>query len=136
MFDRLAKQLKKAKQSKLAKRNLRRGKGFEYEVKDWFLTTCSVIVKKARRIPISGGGSDKGDVEITLENDTKFRVECKRRKDAFKQIYDWLEKEGTSFLIVRSDYKSKLIIFDEHSFLDFFQQVFEIGYQHGKKESR
>src|SRR5690606_21580242 len=57
------------------------------------------------RVPLSGaaGGSYTGDV-IGLG----LRWECKRRKDGFKQLYDWLE--GKDALAVRADRKPWLVV--------------------------
>ena len=57
------------------------------------------------RVPLSGaaGGRYAGDV-IGLG----MRWECKRRKDGFKQLYDWLE--GKDALAVRADRKPWLVV--------------------------
>ena len=57
------------------------------------------------RVPLSGaaGGSYTGDV-IGLG----LRWECKRRKDGFKQLYDWLD--GADALAVRADRKPWLVV--------------------------
>ena len=57
------------------------------------------------RVPLSGaaGGRYAGDV-IGLG----MRWECKRRRDGFKQIYDWLD--GADALAVRADRKPWLVV--------------------------
>lgn len=57
------------------------------------------------RVPLSGaaGGRYAGDV-IGLG----LRWECKRRRDGFKQLYDWLD--GADALAVRADRKPWLVV--------------------------
>lgn len=57
------------------------------------------------RVPLSGaaGGNYTGDV-IGLG----LRWECKRRRNGFKQLYDWLD--GADALAVRADRKPWLVV--------------------------
>lgn len=57
------------------------------------------------RVPLSGaaGGSYTGDV-IGLG----LRWECKRRRNGFKQLYDWLD--GADALAVRADRRPWLVV--------------------------
>jgi hypothetical protein len=57
------------------------------------------------RVPLSGaaGGRYAGDV-IGLG----MRWECKRRKDGFKRLYDWLD--GADALAVRADRRPWLVV--------------------------
>ena len=57
------------------------------------------------RVPLSGaaGGRYAGDVF-----GLGLKWECKRRKDGFKQLYDWLD--GADALAVRADRRPWLVV--------------------------
>ena len=128
MFGRLAKQAKSVK----AKKARRTGQRFEYVARDWFLQSCSLIVKSVRRVPLSGGGSDKGDLVVTLRTGQEFRVECKYRQDGFKFLYDVLSGESNIAFLSAANSR-RLLLFDEYGFLEFMQEVYNLGYQHGRE---
>ncbi|NPV80719.1 MAG: hypothetical protein HPY52_10665 [Firmicutes bacterium] len=58
------------------------------------------------RVPLSGaaGGDYAGDVVVPGLG----TGEVKRRRDGFKQLYQWLE--GRDWLAIRADYKGWLIV--------------------------
>jgi len=68
------------------------------------------------RVPLSGaaGGSYTGDV-IGLG----LRWECKRRRDGFKQLYDWLD--GADALAVRADRKPWLVVMPLETLLEIVE---------------
>lgn len=47
---------------------------------------------------------------IALEGNRTFRIECKRRARAWKDLYEWLGKNGTEFLAIRADNKKTLVV--------------------------
>ena len=63
----------------------------------------------AERVPLSGsaGGSYCGDISVPLLG-RDLTVECKARKDGFRELYTWLD--GRDALIVRADRKEALVI--------------------------
>jgi len=65
------------------------------------------------RVPLSGaaGGSYTGDV-VGLG----LRWECKRRKDGFRQLYDWLD--GADALAVRADRRPWLVVMPLETLLE------------------
>ncbi|MCS7107759.1 MAG: hypothetical protein NZ902_06630 [Acidilobaceae archaeon] len=74
----------------------RKGKGFEYEVVEFF-RSCGL---NASRVPLSGSAPLlKGDVVVELPTGTLL-VECKRRK----KLADFLQlKHGISAVAIRED---------------------------------
>src|SRR5262249_3399022 len=63
----------------------------------------------AERVPLSGsaGGSYCGDISVPLLG-RDLTVECKARKDGFRELYAWLD--GRDALIVRADRKEPLVV--------------------------
>jgi Holliday junction resolvase len=58
------------------------------------------------RVPLSGSTPfAKCDVEAY-----GMRFEVKARKNGFKQIYDWLEKDQADALVIKADRKDPLVI--------------------------
>ncbi|WP_243299128.1 hypothetical protein [Bacillus litorisediminis] len=59
-----------------------------------------------KRVPLSGATSfAKGDVEAL-----GMKFEVKARKDGFKQIYGWLEKDDVDALVIKADRKEPLVV--------------------------
>ena len=46
------------------------------------------------------------------------RVEVKRRKDGFREIYGWLEKDAATYLFMRADRRKWLVVMDLQTFLE------------------
>ena len=85
-----------------------KGYRFENEIRKF-------LVEKGReavRVPLSGGDNNfKGDVILKNyfpEPPYDLVIECKKRANGFKQIYDWLE--GNDALILGADRKEPLIV--------------------------
>lgn len=67
---------------------LKRGKGFEYRVRDWFRRAGY----EAERVPVSGvSKAMKGDVIVRV-GDLVFCFECKRRTGRYKELFRWIEE--------------------------------------------
>jgi hypothetical protein len=67
---------------------LKRGKGFEYRVRDWFRRAGY----EAERVPVSGvSKAMKGDVIVKV-GDSVFCFECKRRTGGYKELFRWIEE--------------------------------------------
>ena len=63
----------------------------------------------AERMPLSGsvGGRYSGDLTIPVLGVDRT-VECKSRKDGFRELYSWLE--GRDLLVVKSDRHEPLVV--------------------------
>ena len=68
------------------------------------------------RVPLSGGGSIKGDLIVNKVGEEKWFVEAKCRANGFKSIYDWFE--GNDALIIKADNKKALIVLDFDDWLE------------------
>ena len=129
MFKALVKNAKTAKARKVRLS----GRRFEYAARDWFLNKCGLVLKSVRRVPVSGSGSDKGDLVLTTRTGEEFRVECKYRSEGFAFLYSTLAPEHIDFLFLSAERKPRLLVFDEFSFIEFMQEVYNVGYQDGKE---
>ena len=70
---------------------------------------------QAKRIPLSGQTEyAKGDVDIE-----GYRAEVKRRKNGFKQYYDWLS--GNDFLFTKADRKPYLVTMTFDTFVKLWK---------------
>lgn len=74
-----------------------------------------------RTAPLQAGESSSGDPDVML--DGKFRIEVKRRKDGFSQIYKWFV--NTDFLFLRADRKDFLVVMSAETFLKLYQKAKE-----------
>ncbi len=70
---------------------------------------------KAKRRPISGGGSESLADVIVERDGEHFEVEVKRRKDGWRNFYKWLEH--ADILYLRADRKEPLIVLTKEAFL-------------------
>jgi Holliday junction resolvase len=63
----------------------------------------------AERVPLSGsaGGSYCGDISVPLLG-RDLTVECKARKDGFRELYAWLD--GRDALVVRAERRDALVV--------------------------
>ena len=69
------------------------------------------------RVPLSGGGSIKGDIVVGCENSKeRWTLEVKCRASGFKQIYDW--KDTHDALVIKADNKKALVVVDFDDFLE------------------
>ena len=66
------------------------------------------------RVPLSGGGSIKGDVIVKGKGDWVLEIKC--RATGFKQIYDWLGDNDA--LVIKADNKPELVVLDMGDFFD------------------
>jgi hypothetical protein len=69
------------------------------------------------RVPLSGGGSIKGDIILgKSSNKIRWNAEVKCRGNGFKQIYNWID--GNDLLIIKADHKPELVVLDMCDFFD------------------
>ena len=74
---------------------------------------------KAYRVPLSGGGSIKGDVVFNNGID-ELVSEVKCRGNGFKQIYKWLDDDDNDLLILKADHKEFLAVINLKDFFNYF----------------
>jgi hypothetical protein len=102
-----------------------KGSGFERE--------CTNRLKDrgihAEKVPLSGAAgrffaAAEADIDIHFaENDIR-KVECKRRKDSWKELYKWIE--GNDFLFLRSDNKETLVVMGWEDFVQLTKDQIEL----------
>ena len=84
---------------------LRKGKRLERKLvnqhKSWGL----------KSVRVGHETSNTADVDVyKAGRDAPFCGECKGRKDGFKQLHAWLDKEGADYLALRTDNKEWLYV--------------------------
>ena len=97
--------------------NKKRGYVLEHEVE----TFWKAFGAKCKRVFASGqykhlGDDFQGDVQLE-----GYTIECKRRKEGFKELYKWLQE--ADFLVVRSDRNKRLYVLPEDLFAKFAAQM-------------
>ena len=81
-------------------------KGSEFERKVVRMLTANGY--EAKKVPLSGAAEGyKADIDINYLGVIR-KVECKKRKSGFKQIYDWLADNYA--LVIEQDRQEPLII--------------------------
>ncbi len=78
----------------------------------------------AERVPLSGqrGGLFAGDIHIPTHAG-QFKIEAKLRKDAFRELYNWID--GNHAVVVRADRKEALAVIRLTDFMEFFRAWLE-----------
>lgn len=70
----------------------------------------------AERVPLSGAlkGKLAGDINCIIHEKEK-KIESKRRKDGFKELYKYLEQDDCNYIFMRADRKDWIVAmpFDE-----------------------
>lgn len=104
--------LKASEASKKGKKSKRKGYTGEREI----VQLLNKYGIKAERVPLSGAlkGKLSGDVDCTIKGESK-KIEVKRRKDGFKELYKFIEQDDSDYIFMRADRKEWLIVmtFDE-----------------------
>lgn len=79
---------------------------------------------EAYRVPLSGATEhSKGDVDVyKIGRDAPLCGESKARKDGFKQLYAWLEKDGADYLALRKDNAEWLFVLPERVLRELLTQ--------------
>lgn len=74
---------------------------------------------EAERVPLSGAlkGRLSGDVDCTIKGENK-KIEVKRRKDGFKELYKFIEQDDSDYIFLRADRKDWLIVMTFDEWLD------------------
>lgn len=98
---------RKAKASKTGgKASRQKGDRFERECVN-FLTENGIF---AERVPLSGAakGSFDADIQVHIPNKSMTKFECKMRRRAWKELYDWLQ--GNFGLFIRCNNQEALVV--------------------------
>lgn len=101
------KRKKDTEASKRAKNNRRKGREGEKQVEK----ELNKYGLDAYRVPLSGAlkGRFSGDIRCSIAGSEK-KIEVKRRKDGFKELYKFLEQDGSDMVFARADRKGWLVI--------------------------
>ena len=98
--------LKASKASKRGKKSKRKGYTGEREI----VQLLNKYGIKAERVPLSGAlkGKLSGDVDCTIKGEHK-KIESKRRKDGFKELYKFIEQDDCDYIFMRADRKDWIV---------------------------
>ena len=99
--------------------NKRRGYVLEKEVQD-FWQNLDVPCQR-----ILGSGAFK-NYSPDLAGDLNLNgllVECKRRKDGFRELYKWFAQDEADILVLRADRQPRLYVIPEQQMVQFAQQM-------------
>ena len=72
----------------------------------------------AKRVPLSGSAKHFQPGDVVIEG--YLTAEVKRRKNGFKQLYEWLENRNLVFL--RADRRPWLVVMDFELFLQLMRR--------------
>ena len=98
--------LKASEASKRGKSAKRKGYSGEREV----VQLLEKFGIEAERVPLSGSlkGKLSGDVDCTIKGESK-KIEVKRRKDGFKELYKFIEQDDSDYIFMRADRKDWIV---------------------------
>ena len=99
----------------MTRRNKQRGYELEKEAQD-FWRDLGVECQR-----VLGSGAYK-NYSADLAGDLRLNgllVECKRRKDGFRELYKWLSQDDADLLIVRADRKHRIYVIPESLMVRF-----------------
>lgn len=98
--------LKASEASKRGKKSKRKGYTGEYEI----VKLLNKYGIEAERVPLSGAlkGKLSGDIDCTIKGESK-KIESKRRKDGFKELYKFIEQDDCDYIFMRADRKDWIV---------------------------
>lgn len=98
--------LKASEASKRGKKSKRKGYTGEREI----VQLLNKYGIKAERVPLSGAlkGKLSGDIDCTIKGESK-KIESKRRKDGFKELYKFIEQDDCDYIFMRADRKDWIV---------------------------
>ncbi len=99
-----------------------------YRNESGFVNRMKAYGLGAQRMPLSGAlGSIAG---MDLGGDVKlwtvwgeWRVECKARKDGFRELYKWLEPDNIDLLSLKANNRPGLIVMTEDKFIELVREA-------------
>lgn len=69
------------------------------------------------RLGVTAAGRGETDVLTPIPAlNTVWRTEVKRRKDSWRELYAWLERDGRDMLALRADRKQWLVVLTYEKF--------------------
>ena len=73
----------------------------------------------AKRVPLSGAlkGELSGDIKCVVCGKEK-KIESKRRKEGFRELYKFLEQDGCNYIFMRADRKGWIVAMPFEEWLD------------------
>ena len=107
--------LKASEASKRGKKSKRKGYSGEREV----VQLLQKFNIEAERVPLSGSlkGKLSGDVDCIIKGENK-KIEVKRRKDGFKELYNILEQDDCHYGFLRADRREWIVVMKFNEFLE------------------
>ena len=99
--------LKASEASKRGKKSKRKGYTGEREI----VQLLNKYGIKAERVPLSGALKSekmKGDIDCTINGELK-KIESKRRKDGFRELYKFIEQDDCNYIFMRADRKDWIV---------------------------
>ena len=98
--------LKASEASKRGKKSKRKGYTGEREI----VQLLNKYGIEAERVPLSGAlkGKLSGDIDCTIKGESK-KIEVKRRKDGFKELYKFIEQDDSDYIFMRADRKDWIV---------------------------
>lgn len=86
------------------------------------------LLKKAghqaqRTAPLQAHSGNESGADVLL--DDKYRIEVKRRKNGFKQVYDYVE--NVDFAFMRADRRKYIVAMSIETFLELYSKAKESG---------
>lgn len=111
---------KNSEASKRGKRAKRKGYAGENEI----VKLLQKYGIEAERVPLSGAlkGKLSGDINCTIKGQEK-KIESKRRKDGFKQLYKYLEQDDCEYVFMRADRKDWIVAMTFDEWLDLVKDT-------------
>lgn len=76
-----------------------------------------------RTAPLQAHSGDDSGADVLLDN--KYKIEVKRRKNGFKQLYDYIE--DVDFAFVRADRRKHIVAMSAETFLELYRKAKEGG---------
>jgi len=113
------KQDKKEKRASEASKRGKAAKRKGYTGENEIVKLLSKYDIPAERVPLSGAlkGNLAGDINTIIAGKEK-KIESKRRKDGFKELYKFLEQDGCNYIFMRADRKDWIVAMTFEEWLD------------------
>ncbi|MDD4378319.1 MAG: hypothetical protein PHH48_09305 [Eubacteriales bacterium] len=113
------KRQKDSEASKRGKRAKRKGYTGENEI----VKLLQKYGIQAERVPLSGALKGKlcGDINCIINGQGK-KIESKRRKDGFKELYKFIEQDDCEYVFLRADRKKWLVAMTFEEWLELVKE--------------
>ncbi|WP_427340629.1 hypothetical protein [Caloranaerobacter sp. DY30410] len=117
------KQEKKEKRSSEASKRGKRAKRKGYAGENEIVKLLKKYNIPAERVPLSGAlkGKLAGDINCIIHQKEK-KIESKRRKDGFKELYRFLEQDNCNYVFMRADRKDWIVAMTFNEWLELVKE--------------